>query len=358
MGELGAYQEFLDLLSALSAILDDTAGNGLGKCIKDHTSPTLDFHNVMICGWPGGEAMPPHARMLVGDRLDDPDLTRPRRPRRHRQVLGTIPARFHAENSTTEGYHGPGAYTGAVIASPTEDDATFVSTTQCLGINNVAHRWTGTNGQINGAHTPRPGGFGTAPGTPIVGYPHGMNFAMRDALATSPTAIPIEIASGNRTTKLASCFGCTTYMWANGFPPSATHLGSALSWHPLDPGQENDPMKRAIVEAMNVRYHLQVHGYLLRGAEILADASQRSGGNRQYYVTPTHGRIARHLLRLQRLRRANAHQIGANYFLDACMDHQNDKIRLRRVILSHFDGRNPRLYDKTGWRPGNNRELF
>lgn len=337
--ELAAYQEFLDILSGLSAILDDTVGRGAGDCVKDGLSPTQDHHNKMICGWPGGQAMAPHARVFIGDRLDDPHGTRPSGPARQRLILGTIGSRVTAEVDADVGFCGVGAYTGAVMEEG--QAAVFSSTTQCFVAPGAADRWTPPHAGVNAVahHHARPLGLGAAPVGPVVGYSHGMNYAMRDALATSPTAVALEISSGAVTTKQASCFGCTTYMWACGFPPSATHLGSALSWHPIPAALETDPKKRAIVEAMNTRYHLQVHGYLLRGAAILAEAGRRSGNNGKYYVTSTHATIARGLLRLQQAREARAHEVGANYFLDACMDHKNDKLRIKGAILSHFDGR-------------------
>lgn len=337
--ELLAYQEFLDILSGLSAILDDTVGRGAGNWVKDDLSPTMDHHNRMICGWPGGQAMAPHSRVFIGDRLDDPHGTRPRGPERHSMILGTVASRVTAEVNPHVGFCGVGAYTGAVMEQGQE--AVFSSTTQCFVAPGLADRWTPAHAGVNGpAHAQgRPQGLGPAPvGAAAVGYSHGMNYAMRDALATSPTAVALEISSGTVTTKQASCFGCTTYMWACGFPPSATHLGSALSWHPIPAALETDAKKRAIVEAMNTRYHLQVHGYLMRGADIMIRAGALSGGNGKYYVTTTHTAIARGLLRLQQAREARAHEIGANYFLDACMDHKNDKVRLKGAILSHFDG--------------------
>jgi hypothetical protein len=38
---------------------------------------------------------------------------------------------------------------------------------------------------------------------------------------------------GVNTFKLASCIGCSFFMFANGYAPSATHLGRAESWLPL-----------------------------------------------------------------------------------------------------------------------------
>lgn len=338
--ELADYQAFLDILSGLSAILDDCMGKGAGKWIKDDLSPTMDHHNKMICGWPGGHAMAPHSRVFIGDRFDDPHGTKPSGPDRQKLILNTIGTRVQAEVDNDVGFSDVGAYTGAVMEKGKE--AVFSSTTQAFGILDTTHRWTPENRGVNkNAHPKaRPHGLGPAPTAGLaVGYSHGMNYAMRDALATSPTAVALEIASGTVTTKMASCFGCTTYMWACGFPPSATHLGSALSWHPIPAWLESDPKKRAIVESMNVRHHLQVHGYLLRGAELLWMAGRKSGGNGEYYVTPTHKKIAKALFTMQKARHSRAHEIGANYFLDACMDHKNDKVRLKGAILSHFDGK-------------------
>lgn len=331
--ELKAYQDFLDILSGLSAVLDAAGEREASRALKDDLSPTQDHHNVMICGWPGGHAMKPHTRVFIGDRLDDPHGTRPSGSARQQLVLNSIGSRVTAEVDDELGFSGAGAYTGAVMEKGKE--SVFASTTQCVAAPNLADRWTPENkGLIRGAHDkPRPEGFGPAPDARLIGYSHGMNYAMRDALATSPTAVATEISSGKITTKEASCFGCTTYMWAVGFPPSATHLGSALSWHPLVASLETDPLKRAIVESMNTRYHLQVHGYLLRGAEIFASAGGKAlPGEGDYFITSTRENIARGLLRLQQARARRAHEIGANYFLDACLDHKNDKVRIRKAI--------------------------
>jgi hypothetical protein len=76
----------------------------------------------------------------------------------------------------------------------------------------------------------------------IVGYVHGMiqaiyqleSWKINDSCeyAASGDALPVEIAVGQNTTKLASCFGCTIFMEANGYPASASHLGYSQSWSP------------------------------------------------------------------------------------------------------------------------------
>jgi len=57
--------------------------------------------------------------------------------------------------------------------------------------------------------------------------------AIYDSARTGPWCTPYEIAVGTETTKLASCFTCTLFMYANGYPPSAIHLGQGASWVPF-----------------------------------------------------------------------------------------------------------------------------
>ncbi len=82
----------------------------------------------------------------------------------------------------------------------------------------------------------------------IVGYTHGMIQAIYD-VAWRKAGKPYEIAVGNQTTKLASCFTCAIFMEANGFPASSTHLGRGESWCPLyaeasDPASTQDAARR------------------------------------------------------------------------------------------------------------------
>ncbi len=63
----------------------------------------------------------------------------------------------------------------------------------------------------------------------IVGYTHGMIQAIYDVLWRGE-GTPFEIAVGKKTTKLSSCFPCSIFMEATGFPASSTHLGKGASW--------------------------------------------------------------------------------------------------------------------------------
>jgi hypothetical protein len=79
----------------------------------------------------------------------------------------------------------------------------------------------------------------TVPGTDIVGYTHGMIQAIYDVefhKKATPNENPgtaYEIAVGNFTFKLSSCFPCSVFMEATGHPASSTHLGKGESWSPL-----------------------------------------------------------------------------------------------------------------------------
>jgi hypothetical protein len=66
----------------------------------------------------------------------------------------------------------------------------------------------------------------------VVGYCHGMIFAEHICMV-SGGGTAYEVSMNENTPKNASCFGCATFMFANGMPPSWMHLGSAESWSPL-----------------------------------------------------------------------------------------------------------------------------
>jgi hypothetical protein len=78
------------------------------------------------------------------------------------------------------------------------------------------------------------------PGTDIVGYTHGLPRCVYECVRAGK-GHPYEMSIGTKTFKLASCMGCTFFMIANGFAPSASHVGKAESWAPLYHVQGNNP---------------------------------------------------------------------------------------------------------------------
>jgi hypothetical protein len=72
------------------------------------------------------------------------------------------------------------------------------------------------------------------PGCDDIGaYTHGMVQAVYKAYSLGPSCTPYEISVGKVTTKMASCFPCTLFIDALGYPPTAIHLGRGESWAPL-----------------------------------------------------------------------------------------------------------------------------
>jgi hypothetical protein len=132
-------------------------------------------------------------------------------------------------------YLGPGAYTGMLFV---DGVATYVGST--FELNALA----GVKGMpIAGIPDTM-----DKQGGKNVGYCHGMIQAAYAAQATAPKGVTIEVASGKQTTKLASCFGCTTFMTANNRMPDGIHLGEGASWSPTDPGNA------WAIERMNERF--------------------------------------------------------------------------------------------------------
>lgn len=67
---------------------------------------------------------------------------------------------------------------------------------------------------------------------------HGMIQAMVNYQSTVDTnSFIFEIALGENTTKVSSCFACSAYMVANNTPASSTHLGRADNWN-IPPGND------------------------------------------------------------------------------------------------------------------------
>ncbi len=66
----------------------------------------------------------------------------------------------------------------------------------------------------------------------IVGYTHGLVRAIYECERIGEGR-PYEMSLGTNTAKLASCMSCSFFMVANGYSPSASHLGAGESWLPL-----------------------------------------------------------------------------------------------------------------------------
>jgi hypothetical protein len=121
----------------------------------------------------------------------------------------------------------------------------------------------------------------------VVGYTHGLPRAVYECMNFEGHS-PYEMSIGVKTFKLASCMGCSFFMIANGYEPSDSHLGGALSWIPLYHGEGhisdplietdvNDPakMKRWLMETIqkaNDTWADQMTIWLTTGAKALNEA--------------------------------------------------------------------------------------
>ncbi len=84
----------------------------------------------------------------------------------------------------------------------------------------------------------------------VVGYVHGLIQAIyavefNKEMGEAKPGTPYEIAVGE-TTKRSSCFTCSLFMEATGYPASSTHLGRGESWCTLHPDEKSVTRNRAM----------------------------------------------------------------------------------------------------------------
>lgn len=156
----------------------------------------------------------------------------------------------------------------------------------------------------------------------VVGYCHGMNMAiMHCELLGGGT--PYEVAVGTKTTKLASCFGCTTFMYATGCPPSFIHIGKAESWVPIALNHIDNPdyrgEQKAIIDGLHKKWADTVVGYMVKGVKILAN---KASAPYKKFAAPLRSQLV--------TRRTNTDK--ANIFLDALTVHKSEWGRLTDVL--------------------------
>ncbi len=262
--------------------------------------------------------------------------------KRHANVSCIAAEEFHdiASHDPNVGYQGRGAYTG-FIDDPVECRGSIKSTARYnVPVNGYGDRWRPPKYKVKeGDHNSLPWGLiqglKSLPegmvqeplGTPmgIVGYTHGMIQAIYDAVGHGPWCTPFEIAVGTKTKKLASCFPCTLFMYAAGYPPSSIHLGRGESWLPFFPQEQRTKGYSTFVDeairSTNTRWYLECWQHLKLGAKILTEDK----------VEKTHqGRLK--LFKLYLERNANDLFCGANLILDAITVHCGEVERINRTL--------------------------
>lgn len=176
----------------------------------------------------------------------------------------------------------------------------------------------------------------------IAGYAHGMCQAIVEANRRGPWCVAHEHAIGLNTNKLASCFACTTFMYASGYPPSACHIGRAESWVP--PSETVDDAASAkLTVAIDARWHTQCFYYLLLGARLLCDYFRGDGlrnPNNGYVkvVNDLLAAIAEQYRKGEKTALSSDYDMkkvvetGGNFFLDALCIHESENVRLLNVL--------------------------
>ncbi|MDM4721886.1 hypothetical protein QTQ03_20635 [Micromonospora sp. WMMA1363] len=161
---------------------------------------------------------------------------------------------------------------------------------------------------------------------PVVGYVHGMTQAIYKAYLTGPWVTPFEIAVGTQTTKLASCFPCTLFMYATGYPPSSIHLDKGESWVPIPAGSDD-----GAVDELNAKWYREMDQILRLGAEILNGTTgyQRIANLARPGVVDSHENSLTALVNILRNPRPKT---AANLILDAVTLSDKEHARVNRTL--------------------------
>jgi hypothetical protein len=176
----------------------------------------------------------------------------------------------------------------------------------------------------------------------IIGYVHGMCQAIVESAKRGPWCVAHEHAIGDVTNKLASCFACTTFMYASGFPASSSHFGRAESWVPPVAPQNNAGVA-ALSNALAYRWHAQIFGYLTLGARLLQEYFKGDGNRHPHNA---YAPLVDQLLAALAYNYGNGDAqaltanydlnsivtSGGNFYLDALTHHDQDYPRMLNVL--------------------------
>jgi hypothetical protein len=154
-------------------------------------------------------------------------------------------------------------------------------------------------------------------------------------------------------------------MYANGFPPSSTHLGRGESWIPPKPGllsgekegeekeKDKDESKHGMPEYLqdNIsgplieRWNWDIYNYLCLGGKYLSNAISATRAERKRleragispnvidYVNGSHHDAVEALNnRLEEMKKEDIGKVGGNLFLDALTVHDSEWKRVRRTL--------------------------
>jgi hypothetical protein len=360
-------QDFEHVMSAMSYVLDKT-NSRIGKFLKDGQSPQWK-EGALITGRAGGGMLDHDERHRL--------LQNSSAIKMERQVTWLPSFLTDAALNKITGdptlYVGKGAYTG-MITDPVGDEWLVQRTKRVIDHDKLWHPgeaataknkpWglitsAGEDKQFINLKELKDGGLGLLPSdvkekTDIIRYIHGMTSAIVKCVSSGPWCHPFEHASGEQTTKMASCFPCTTYMYATGFPPSSTHLGRGESWVPPKSGLlsgeqiEGDMPKYYndnITSSLMTRWHWDIYHYLKLGVSYLKNAVAAHDKDQQRlteakydkkvisYVNPDHAGMLNILESiLSGYEKDTIGSKGGNLFLDALTVHESDWKRIKQTL--------------------------
>lgn len=334
------WRKFETVLSAMSTVLDRYC-EGSGDWLKDGQSPK-GAEGELITGRSGGHRQSPSER--------ESPLT-----------YSKAAMLDNADKNKDSVYSGRGAYTG-LVDNPEQADNNLYPTMR-VEVNTRERPWAGKRDRYWGLIAPpgneninldptRSKGMGPMPqGTPEnvkVGYMHGMCTAITHCEDQGPWCTPYEMATGTQTTKMASCFPCTTYMYSSGYIPSSIHLGRGESWVPprsgprlevdlysntQPPAPLNTNCDQHICQNLSASWHRSIYHLLVLGANILCNDRAKE------FIDPLHLNNARELTnQLERYNSPNdpaaldINTQGGAFFLDALSVHDSELNRLLRTL--------------------------
>jgi hypothetical protein len=185
-----------------------------------------------------------------------------------------------------------------------------------------------------------------------IGYIHGMTLAMHESVFCGPWCTPYEQATGQKTIKMASCFACSTYMYANGFTPSSSHLGRAESWVPptskleraeTDSKTETDSKMPVYIldhlaQSLLTRWQFDISNYIELGIKYMLNAinAHVEYGN-EIKKTKISGEVIQivpdsYKKIIETLNTTRSEVEGGNLFLDALTLHDSEWKRIGRTL--------------------------
>lgn len=317
--------------------------------VKQGTSPAYGFTEKVIHGIANGDTHYPGPAVFEGVAKEIHDLA----------------LEENEDQSLNLGYRGKGAYTGFMVP-PEADGLAGITCTYRNKVPTTQERWLpakdvrlpqagkpdlvysiGDGDEQKAAwgllltnkEQKRLGTMASVPGdlvptsSDILGYTHGLPQAIVKCIMHDDknhgAYKPFEIAVGKETTKLASCFPCTLFMCANGYPPSSIHLGRGESWLPmyaLEKGdKEFNESADTVITSTTKAWQSFCAACISAGVDVLKGAAT--------HIAPDH---VESFAALQAYISAKSGDVGwgANLILDALTIHDTETNRLDRTLCN------------------------